>query len=631
MFLIVFRRNRCVAENTLRIACVESPVLTGNRGAKRRETCSNQWFATDLKASAQQCTQLVDQLAEERERIVDGRGRAHINAHVAQQLDRLFRAAAGEELLIVLDGALAFAQDAVGDGDGGREAGRILEDIVVVVEVRDARPLERDLIVGDHVGAEVELVERQILLAQHIGGQRLAALDELAHLELELSEHRLAVDRALELVEEVVDEVGALLAVARLAEQVAHQQDLVAGGGNLGDEDDILRRVHRLILAGVPGVHGVAHLVGKGEHAVKVVLVVEQHIGVGPAAAGAVGAAALAGILIHVNPAVVEALFQHVRIVLAEHGERLEHVRLRLVVGDLGVRVGDDRRVDIVHMQLIVAHDLLAQGNIAIHLVEVAMHRVDEVGVHRRRHLGHVERGLERGVITARVGKELELLELRVERGGVGVAELARALVVCLEGVLAQRAVGAHHQRHERAVGQLVRLALAVGHVGIADVRVVEHAERAAGALADLAGSGKQLLALGREDVRLAAAQLIDVAAIGLKLRLFGVETRKRLIGDVHDLTCLKRACARKRDRRGKCLAAHPLIEGVAHVLIAAAACILHKLGHAHVELIAEREPCKQRLRALAELAGVGGHALGVGLERFELFVPLIIARKYVA
>ena len=124
MFLIVFRRNRCVAENTLRIACVESPVLTGNRGAKRRETCSNQWFTTDLKASAQQCTQLVDQLAEQRQRVVDGRARAHVDTHVAQQLDRLFRAAAGEELLVVLDGALALAQDAVGDGDGGGEAGR---------------------------------------------------------------------------------------------------------------------------------------------------------------------------------------------------------------------------------------------------------------------------------------------------------------------------------------------------------------------------------------------------------------------------------------------------------------------------------------------------------------------------
>lgn len=113
-----------------------------------------------MSLSVEQGRKLVDQLAEQRQRVVDGRGRAHVDAHVAQQLDRLFRAAAGEELLVVLDGALALAQDAVGDGDGGGETRRVLEDIVIVVEVRDACPLKRDLVVGDHRIAEVELVER---------------------------------------------------------------------------------------------------------------------------------------------------------------------------------------------------------------------------------------------------------------------------------------------------------------------------------------------------------------------------------------------------------------------------------------------------------------------------------------
>ena len=36
-------------------------------------------------------------------------------------------------------------------------------------------------------------------------------------------------------------------------------------------------------------MHGVAHLVDEGKHAVEVILVVEQHVGVGPAVAGAVG------------------------------------------------------------------------------------------------------------------------------------------------------------------------------------------------------------------------------------------------------------------------------------------------------------------------------------------------------
>ena len=102
-------------------------------------------------------------------------------------------------------------------------------------------------------------------------------------------------------------------------------------------------------------MHGVAHLVDEGEHAVEVILVVEQHVGVGPAVAGAVGAAALAGVLIHVKPAVAKCLFEHVRIVFAEHRECFERGLLGLFKGDLNVRVRDDRGVDIVHVQLVNA------------------------------------------------------------------------------------------------------------------------------------------------------------------------------------------------------------------------------------------------------------------------------------
>ena len=259
------------------------------------------------------------------------------------------------------------------------------------------------------------------------------------------------------------------------------------------------------------------------------------------------------------------------------------------------------------------------------------MHRVDEIRVDLDRHLGHVKGRFERRIVAARVGEELELLELRVQRGGVGIAELARALVVGLEGVFAQRAIGAHQHGDERAVRQRVDLALCVGHVGIAHIGIVEHAERAVRAFADLARGGENLFALGRKDVCLAAAQLVDAAAIGLELRLLGIEARERFVRDRHDLARFKRARTVQRDRHGKRLAAHALIEGVAHVLIAAAARVLHELRNAHRDLIAEREPVEQRFRALAELAGVGGHALRICLERFELLAPLIVACKYVA
>ncbi len=171
-----------------------------------------------------------------------------------------------------------------------------------------------------------------------------------------------------------------------------HQQDLVAGRGDLGDEDDVPAVFTGWCLQLRPRVHGVAHLVRDGELAVEVVGLIEQNIGVRAPIAGGVRAAALADVGIHVEPAMVEALAQHGGIILAEHSERIERGLLGLLKGDFNVRVTGQWGIDIVHVRFINAHDLLAQGDIAVHLVEVAVHRVDEDCVHRRRHLGHVER-----------------------------------------------------------------------------------------------------------------------------------------------------------------------------------------------------------------------------------------------
>ena len=61
---------------------------------------------------------------------------------------------------VIGDSRLALGENAVRDRHGGGEAGGVLEHIVVIEEVRDARPLEGDLRVGDHVRSEIELVER---------------------------------------------------------------------------------------------------------------------------------------------------------------------------------------------------------------------------------------------------------------------------------------------------------------------------------------------------------------------------------------------------------------------------------------------------------------------------------------
>lgn len=123
------------------------------------------------------------------------------------------------------------------------------------------------------------------------------------------------------------------------AEEVAHQQHLVAGGGDLRHKDDVVARAGGLVLAAVVAVQRVAHLVGEGELAVEVVLVVEQDVRVRIAVAGGVGSAALTDVLIDVNPAVVKALAQQRRVVLSEDGERVEYGLFGLLKGDFFVGV----------------------------------------------------------------------------------------------------------------------------------------------------------------------------------------------------------------------------------------------------------------------------------------------------
>ena len=105
----------------------------------------------------QQRIQLVDELVEQLQRLVDGSRSGQIHTGQLQQVDGRHGAAAGQELEVVVHSRLAFLQDAAADGDGRGVAGGVLVDVVVVVEVRDARPLQGNLVVHHDVLAKVVL------------------------------------------------------------------------------------------------------------------------------------------------------------------------------------------------------------------------------------------------------------------------------------------------------------------------------------------------------------------------------------------------------------------------------------------------------------------------------------------
>ena len=176
---------------------------------------------------------------------------------------------------------------------------------------------------------------------------------------------------------------------------------------------------------------------GQGEHAVQVVFVVEQHIGV-TQGAGGVGAGPLAHVLVHVDPAVVKALLDDGAVGVAHGGQGLIDGVLGLLVGDDLVRAGHHGGVDVVHVELVHPQQLLAQTDIAVHFVHVL---VDEVVVHLGGHPGAGHGGGQGAVVLPGGGEELQLLDLGGEHRGGGVADGAVGLIIGFKGVFPQRPV----------------------------------------------------------------------------------------------------------------------------------------------------------------------------------------------
>ena len=103
-----------------------------------------------------------------------------------------------------------------------------------------------------------------------------------------------------------------------------------------------------------------------------------------------------------------------------------------------------------------------------------AAHRVDQVVVNGGRHLGPVERRVQRGGIFARVGKEQQLLHLRGQRRRCGIAELAVHRIQRIECGPAQRAVIGLHQRDKGAVRDRMPVPILIGRVR-KEIGVIEH------------------------------------------------------------------------------------------------------------------------------------------------------------
>ena len=124
-----------------------------------------------------------------------------------------------------------------------------------------------------------------------------------------------------------------------------------------------------------------AHLVDEREHVVELALEVHEDDRMHAKATGGIGAAALAGCLVHVNPSLGQTLAHDLQVVLAQGFECFEYEIARFLVGELHVDVFHDGHVEVIEVQFVDAEYLLAQLDVLVHGGEMLVHARDEVGV----------------------------------------------------------------------------------------------------------------------------------------------------------------------------------------------------------------------------------------------------------
>ena len=82
-------------------------------------------------------------------------------------------------------------------------------------------------------------------------------------------------------------------------------------------------------------MHRVAHLMDQGKHIAQRPLEVQQNEGMHGIAAGGIGAAALAGVLIDIDPALFQPLTDDIAVVLAHGLQRLQDQVAGLLIGEV--------------------------------------------------------------------------------------------------------------------------------------------------------------------------------------------------------------------------------------------------------------------------------------------------------
>ena len=366
------------------------------------------------------------------------------------------------------------------------------------------------------------------------------------------------------------------------------------------------------------------HLVGQGKLTVQGTRVVQQHIRM-HRCPGGVGAAALAHVLVHVNPPIVKALLQDFPVLLTQGSQTIVHRLLGLVEGNLLVHLGQQRSIDVIEVKLFHSQQLLAQADIPVHLVQIPVNRLDQVQVYRGGHLGFIQGGFKGRGILSRLGKEFQLLILSIQNGGRGIAVGAEGVIQILISALAKHPVTAFLQADEGSLAQRMLAALRVHGIRERNIRIRECAVNCVRCLSHLPGGSQQLFLGSGEGVGLSSAEVVQISAIPFQLRAFGIEPIQGFLCDFHDFRGFEAGRRMERYNRPHKLALHGLIDRVAGVLVCLAHAVIGKKPHLGIHPFHIGKVVKQYAAAFCQPTRVAGKRRPVILQRSKLRLPGLI------
>ena len=237
-----------------------------------------------------------------------------------------------------------------------------------------------------------------------------------------------------------------------------------------------------------------------------------------------------------IQPAFLERPLQHARVLRTERRQRRDHLFLGLLWRVGQVHGTDERRVEIVVVQLGEAHHPLSQLQVAVEGRQRTIDAFDEARVDRNRNVRAIEHHLERRWILPRFREERHLLHFAVHRRSERAAEASERLEERRHHLLTVVAVRQAAEDAERGRVELGCFPVAERDRRIRKVGVGQDVVDTRRRGGQRTGGGENPLLRIAQRVRRAARDVLEIEPMNLETRFRGDEFLERRPGGFQNL-----------------------------------------------------------------------------------------------